>query len=369
MILPKEWADLVEGEDIKCLKLLGNETMPPRELVFRAFTYFNPNQCRVVILGQDPYPNGAEGLSFSNMGKKHSVNRIFKCLHKNNFIDAVPDNGNLEAWAERGVLLLNSMLTYSPKKDTFWFNFTDKLLLNLMIMNLDVVVFAWGEDAKKRTKYLPQNRVLSYAHPAAYISEWNFTGFGSAGDAFLKTGGWSQKRFLRIYTDGACTGNGKNSARGGWACVFHHGLSHTPFLRISGRLVETGLKLENHSLKQTDEKIAPTNNRGELYAIIIALMKARRLYGECFIEIISDSKLSINTASEWMYNWYPDFHLKKNPDLVGILYNVSQYHTITYTYQKAHIKIPKTLNELGNAEADRLASSAATNDDFRIISI
>src|SRR5690606_35762464 len=94
---------------------------PPQELVFSAFDHCSFDQCKVVILGQDPYhgPNQANGLCFSvSDGTSHppSLINIFKELAAD--IDKTyPLSGNLEHWAKQGVLLLNATLTVQQSEE------------------------------------------------------------------------------------------------------------------------------------------------------------------------------------------------------------------------------------------------------------
>src|SRR5687767_2345004 len=96
---------------LKAEKALGRIIYPPGNLIFNAFEKTPFDKCKVVILGQDPYhnPGQAHGLSFSvPVGVKPppSLVNIFKEI-KNDLGLAIPSHGNLERWAEQGVLLLN----------------------------------------------------------------------------------------------------------------------------------------------------------------------------------------------------------------------------------------------------------------------
>ena len=100
---------------IKAEKALGKIIYPPGRLIFNAFYKTPFDKLKVVILGQDPYHNHgqAHGLSFSvpkGIGKPPSLVNIFKELQSDLGI-AAPADGDLEKWAEQGVLLLNATLT------------------------------------------------------------------------------------------------------------------------------------------------------------------------------------------------------------------------------------------------------------------
>ena len=93
----------------------NEQVFPPASLVYQAFNLCALAQCKVVILGQDPYHdvNQAHGLCFSvpdDIKKPPSLVNIFKELSADLGIQA-PTCGNLEGWAMQGVLLLNATLT------------------------------------------------------------------------------------------------------------------------------------------------------------------------------------------------------------------------------------------------------------------
>jgi uracil-DNA glycosylase len=162
-------------------KLEGLEFLPARENVMRAF--LQPLQdVRVLILGQDPYPNPqyAMGLSFSvNPG----ITKFPQSL-KNIFIEyeqdtgfAKPNSGDLSLWAERGVLLLNRTLTISPGEsgshaDIGWSEFI--LHVAQILGKRDVVAVLWGARAQELS-YLFEKKIES-AHPSPLSAYRGFFG-------------------------------------------------------------------------------------------------------------------------------------------------------------------------------------------------
>ena len=110
---------------------------PSKENIFEAFKRTDYDDVKVVILGQDPYhgPNQAEGLSFSvsnNVSKPPSLKNIFKEL-ENDIGIQFPEVNSLKSWADRGVLLLNSVLTVEEHKPAShskkgWETFTDNFM-------------------------------------------------------------------------------------------------------------------------------------------------------------------------------------------------------------------------------------------------
>src|SRR5690606_22254582 len=130
----KYFKDLLQfvEEDYK-----NNSCYPAHDLVFSAFDYCSFDQCKVVILGQDPYhgPRQANGLCFSvadGLSHPPSLINIFKELGTD--VDKTyPISGNLEHWAKQGVLLLNATLTVrggqaGSHQDKGWETFTDHVI-------------------------------------------------------------------------------------------------------------------------------------------------------------------------------------------------------------------------------------------------
>ena len=127
---------------------------PPRGLIFNAFDKCSFEKTRVVILGQDPYHGSrqANGLSFSvNDGETFppSLINIFKELNEDLGVP-FPKSGNLERWAEQGVLLLNSTLTVQASsagshQNKGWEQFTDAVIQCINDDKEDVVFLLWGK--------------------------------------------------------------------------------------------------------------------------------------------------------------------------------------------------------------------------------
>ncbi|MGY5849388.1 uracil-DNA glycosylase [Salegentibacter sp. F14] len=150
---------------------------PPEDLIYNAFRHATFDNTKVVILGQDPYPNPgqAHGLCFSvNHGVQFppSLRNIFSEIEKDTG-KPIPFSGNLEAWADQGVLLLNASLsvragqTGSHQKKG-WEIFTDRVISLISAEKEHVVFLLWGGFAKKKIKLIDQSKhlVLSSGHPS-----------------------------------------------------------------------------------------------------------------------------------------------------------------------------------------------------------
>lgn len=150
---------------------------PPGKHIFSAFDHCPFYDTKVVIIGQDPYhgPNQANGLCFSvKDGLPHppSLVNIFKEI-KVDLGTPYPQSGNLERWAEQGVLLLNATLTVrahqaGSHQGKGWEMFTDAAI-QLVSQHLEGIVFLlWGGFAKKKASLINKNRhhILTSGHPS-----------------------------------------------------------------------------------------------------------------------------------------------------------------------------------------------------------
>ena len=159
---------------------------PPGGLIFNAFDKCSFEKTRVVILGQDPYhgPRQANGLCFSvNDGVTFppSLINIFKELNDDLGVP-FPKTGNLERWAEQGVLLLNSTLTVQASsagshQNKGWEQFTDAVIRYINDEKESVVFLLWGKYAQNKGKIIDTSKhfVLKSKHPSPMSA--NFGGW------------------------------------------------------------------------------------------------------------------------------------------------------------------------------------------------
>ena len=159
---------------------------PRKELVFRAFAT-DLNEVKVVILGQDPYhtPGAAEGLAFSVPSSQPippSLVHIYKEIDSDigRHLNA---RGNLRAWQEQGVLLLNTVLTVEarhPKSHSGkgWEIFTTATIEYLNQMRPHLVFILWGRDARNKKSLIDTSKhlVLESAHPSPLSAYSGFFG-------------------------------------------------------------------------------------------------------------------------------------------------------------------------------------------------
>jgi uracil-DNA glycosylase len=169
-------------------KQKGSTIYPPGKLIFNAFDKTPFDQVKVVIIGQDPYhgPGQAHGLSFSvpaGVRPPASLKRIYKELVDDVGI-AMPTHGNLEKWAEQGVLMLNSMLTVEAGKagshqKKGWETFTTAVIRTLSEEKEGIVFLLWGNYAKEKGAIIRpgKHHILTAAHPSP-LARTGFLGCG-----------------------------------------------------------------------------------------------------------------------------------------------------------------------------------------------
>jgi len=166
----------------------GFKIYPAENQIFNAFQTPAFDDIKVVILGQDPYhgPEQAHGFCFSverSMKIPPSLRNIYKELSTDIESFKTPTHGNLQYWAEQGVMLLNTVLTVEEgiahsHKHLGWEIFTDKVI-DIINQEKDGVVFIlWGAHAQKKGKNIDKNKhlVLNGPHPSPLSAHRGFFG-------------------------------------------------------------------------------------------------------------------------------------------------------------------------------------------------
>ena len=150
---------------------------PEGKLIFNAFEHCPFDQVRVVILGQDPYhePGQAHGLCFSvkeGVALPPSLQNIFKEIRSDEGYEPFK-SGNLERWANQGVLLLNATLTVrahlaGSHQKKGWETFTDAAIHALAEKRSGLVFILWGAYAQKKGAFIDEKKhlVLKAVHPS-----------------------------------------------------------------------------------------------------------------------------------------------------------------------------------------------------------
>lgn len=182
-LLPKPWHDFVDLNLLEQIsKNLVSSYIPEQQSIFRALQ-IPPDQVKVVIVGQDPYPNAkhAMGLAFSIPAGvaplPKSLKNIFTELNDDLVIER--SNGDLSDWANQGVLLLNRSLTVEPgKSDSHsnlgWQDFTEKIIQ--AAASNGALAILWGNEAQKVSNLFADEDVFKSAHPSPLSAYRGFFG-------------------------------------------------------------------------------------------------------------------------------------------------------------------------------------------------
>ena len=171
---------------------------PAGSRIFHAFAATPLDQVKVVILGQDPYHgrNQAHGLSFSVQDGQRtppSLQNIFKELQADIPSTVPAANGNLDRWAQQGVLLLNATLTVRAAEPAShqkkgWEEFTDAVIRKVSEEQEHVVFILWGAYAGKKSELIDEQKhlIIKSVHPSPFAADKGF--FGSK--PFSKANAW-----------------------------------------------------------------------------------------------------------------------------------------------------------------------------------
>jgi len=193
------WLNVLEPEfekqymkDLKAFLLQEKESgklvYPKGADIFNAFNHTPFDQVKVVILGQDPYHGDgqAHGLSFSvqkGVTTPPSLKNIYKELETDIEGFKTPNHGNLTAWADEGVLLLNASLTvraHEPgsHQGKGWEAFTDQAISQLSKQKTGIIFLLWGKFAQQKAVLIDETKhtVLKSAHPSPFSAYNGFFG-------------------------------------------------------------------------------------------------------------------------------------------------------------------------------------------------
>ena len=188
------------GDFLRAEIAAGHRYLPAGGLVLRAFEQPLAD-VRVLIVGQDPYPTPghAVGLSFAVAPDVRPIPRSLANIYRELQTDlglAPPSTGDLTPWAQRGVLLLNRVLTVRPgasasHRGRGWEQVTDAAIAALVARGGPLVAILWGRDARGLKPALGATAVIESAHPSPLSANSGFFGsrpFSRANAALLAQG-------------------------------------------------------------------------------------------------------------------------------------------------------------------------------------
>ena len=207
-----DWDDILKGEFekeyyLELRKFLKHEyktavVYPSMYDIFNALKYTAYKDVKAVIIGQDPYhgPGQAHGLCFSvkkGVAVPPSLMNIYKELNSDIGFK-IPEHGNLQSWAEQGVLLLNAVLTVragaaNSHKGKGWEIFTDQVIQHLNAREKPMVFILWGGFAKAKEALITgkQHCIIKSVHPSPLSAHRGYFGgkYFSRTNAFLQSTG------------------------------------------------------------------------------------------------------------------------------------------------------------------------------------
>jgi ATP-dependent DNA helicase PIF1 len=190
-LIPEAWKNVLKTKVAQIDRIAaeldktpeGVKIFPAREDIWSALQYVKPEDVKVVILGQDPYPTegNAHGLAFSvkpDIKIPASLRNIYKEL-ESDLATKAPESGCLVEWAKQGVLLLNTILTVKEgaplsHNKMGWEEITDTILREVVTR---AVVVLWGKSAQAKKKILPAScKIIEAPHPSPLSAHTGFFG-------------------------------------------------------------------------------------------------------------------------------------------------------------------------------------------------
>ncbi|HYN72845.1 MAG TPA: uracil-DNA glycosylase [Nakamurella sp.] len=193
-IIDPGWADALQpvaggiaqmGEFLRAEVAAGRQYLPAGPNVLRAFQ--RPmDQVRVLVVGQDPYPTPGHPIGLSFAVDRHvrplprSLGNIYREMRDDVGI-APPAHGDLTAWSDQGVLLLNRVLTVAPGQPAShrgkgWEPITEAAIRALVARGGPLVAILWGRDAQTLTPILDGVPIIAAAHPSPMSADRGFFG-------------------------------------------------------------------------------------------------------------------------------------------------------------------------------------------------
>lgn len=176
-LVPKEIVDIA----LKHIRLTNRPYCPKYQDIFKAFSFFSPDKCRMVWVGQDPYPQKdvATGVLFANKSETspEALSPSLKIIKKSLIEDLqisekdINFDPSLTLWAEQGILMINSALTVEMNKIgshvMLWRPFISTLLRNLSNYKPDIIFVLFGSQARTFRPYINKESItIEVPHPA-----------------------------------------------------------------------------------------------------------------------------------------------------------------------------------------------------------
>lgn len=328
--------------------------------VLEAFALTPIENAKVVLLGQDPYPQGATGLSFSKKRGEPvtaSLANMFACLTRSKF--KVGNHCDLTYWARQGVLCINAALTLGEKSNDhaeIWKEFTKTLIGKLAALPTppvlillgghaqkfardDITCHVWGHPSPVATVNNDHNSPAAFYNCDVFTKTAHLVDWGLFPDSSMRLRGYDlpddiceTNGALWIFTDGAASKNGAACCRASWA---FHATDGVVYYEEHGECAPIDIPGKEYKT---------SNLRGELLAILKGIQW-------CVYEAQNDTlcyvtKVTIVTDSMYSINMIENgYHAAFNEDLICYaqtqLATLKTIHPVYFLHQKAHISRKK----------------------------
>ena len=172
-LMPPAWREIVDLDRLSQIsKKIDADFLPAPNLIFRSLEC-SPSDVKVVIVGQDPYPNPqhAMGLAFSVPAEVEVLPASLKNIYKELKADlgVIRENGDLSGWSEQGVFLLNMSLTVLPNQTGShskigWQVITQQIISD--VAKRGALSVLWGREAQLMSKFFAQEDHFTAPHPS-----------------------------------------------------------------------------------------------------------------------------------------------------------------------------------------------------------
>jgi len=172
-LIPSAWREIIDTDGLPQISnKIGSNFLPKPNLIFKALDCA-PEDVKVVIVGQDPYPNSnhAMGLAFSVPAEVKMLPASLKNIYKELEADlgVVRENGDLTSWIDQGVLLLNMSLTVLPNQTGShskigWQDITGQIIR--YVAKRGAIAVLWGREAQLVSKYFAKQDQFIAPHPS-----------------------------------------------------------------------------------------------------------------------------------------------------------------------------------------------------------
>ncbi len=190
--IPEAWQPHLEphretinsiGEKLRGLADSGNRILPDRQLVFRALEV-PPSEVKVLLIGQDPYPNAQDacGLAFSVKPRSSGLPGSLMNIQKEIITDIGSTgtaDGDLSRWADQGVMLLNRVLTVTAGDSGShgkmgWEPVTRTVAE--VCASQGAIALLWGNSARELAHLFQADRLIEGVHPSPLSAHRGFLG-------------------------------------------------------------------------------------------------------------------------------------------------------------------------------------------------